>query len=91
MLLPLLLPLIGLDIIGPLFVICDCCWAEDTTHCTGEFVPIALRGLWGVRIPDCVRPVTTARNPCRTYSGLILLLSAKIWKKKIYNDIPNLQ
>lgn len=46
-----------------------------------------------MRIPDCVRPVTTARNPCRTYSGLILLLSAKIGKLKkcINTNIRNVQ
>lgn len=50
----------ALLIIGAVFGSWDCCAGDGAL---GEFALRPLRGLWGVRIPDCVRPDTTARKP----------------------------
>lgn len=58
---------------GAVFGSWDCCAGEGAL---GEFALRPLKGLCGVRIPDCVRPVTTARRPWRTKSGFMLLVGS---------------
>lgn len=64
---------------GAVFGSWDCCAGDGAL---GEFALRPLRGLWGVRIPDCVRPVTTARKPCRTKSGFMLFVGSPESEKR---------